>query len=291
MSQYVDFSPVIAGVMRWGIWGARLDTDAMAHMISSCVEMGVSSFDHADIYGDYTTEEEFGRAFKKSGIARDKIQLITKCGIMRPCLQRPEYKVKHYNTSKEHITQSVHQSLKNLRTDYLDVLLIHRPSPLMLYEEIAAAFSRLAESGMVRAFGVSNFLPHQTDMLAACFPLVTNQVEFSLVHTAPLYDGTTESCQRNRMKITAWSPLGGKTLFDGGRDDLMRKLTDYAEAHGWTFVQMALAFLLHHPAGIIPVIGTSRVDGVRESVESLRIKMTDEQWFEILRIVNGKDVP
>ena len=291
MAGKISFSPIIAGVMRWGIWGARMDTRSMTDMISYCCEHGIYTFDHADIYGDYTTEADFGKAWVQTGIARDKIQLISKCGIMRPCDQRPQYSVKHYNTSAEHIINSAENALKNLKTNYLDLLLIHRPSPLMDYEAMAKAFSRLAESGKVRTFGVSNFLPHQTDALARHFPLVTNQVELSLVHTAPFYDGTVESCIKNNLSVTAWSPLGGKALFDGSRPELHAQLTGYAASHGWTLAQMALAFLLHHPAEIVPVIGTSRKEGILESVSSLKVKMSDEQWFEILKLVNGNDVP
>jgi predicted oxidoreductase len=285
------FSPIIAGVMRWGVWGAAMNKSEMASAISACFDYGITTFDHADIYGDYTTEQDFGAGFPKSGISREKIQLITKCGIMHPCAQRPDYRVKHYNTSIQHIIYSAEQSLRNLKTDYLDVLLIHRPSPVMDYEAIADAFTKLSETGKVQHFGVSNFLPFQTDAMAALYPLITNQVELSLFNTTALYDGTIECCNKNGMVLSAWSPLGGKILFSDEQPSNKQTLLDIASDLGQSIVQLALNFILHHPAGIIPVIGTSRSEGFRESVGAFQKKLTDEQWFEILRIVKGTDVP
>lgn len=285
------FSPIIAGVMRWGVWGASMSKSEMAAAIADCIDCGITTFDHADIYGDYTTEQDFGAGLQNSGISRDRIQLITKCGIMRPCKQRPEYKVKHYNTSVKHIINSAEQSLNNLKTDYLDVLLIHRPSPVMDYEAIADAFTKLSDSGKVIHFGVSNFLPFHADAMAALYPLITNQVELSLFNTTALYDGTVECCNKNGMVLSAWSPLGGKILFSDQQPSNKQALQDLAADLGHSLVQLALNFILHHPAGIIPVIGTSRSEGFRESVGALQKKLTDEQWFEILKIVKGTEVP
>lgn len=285
------FSPIIAGVMRWGVWGAKMTTSGMAAMIDFCCQSGITTFDHADIYGDYTTEQDFGTAFRATGISRDDIRLISKCGIMRPCAQRLEYTIKHYDTSTNHIIASTEQSLKNLKTDYLDMLLIHRPGPLMNYEAIAQAFTKLAESGKVKHFGVSNFLPHQCAAMRQYFPIINNQVELSVARTEALYDGTTEFCLQNDMVLSAWSPLGGNILHSHDHSGIKKELFELASELGCTPAQLALQFVMHHPMGIVPVIGTTRTEGIMEALGAIKVKLSDEQWYNILRLVKGTDVP
>ena len=159
------FSSPIAGCMRWGKWGANYSTAAYRKMIETCLDHGITAFDHADIYGDYTTEEEFGIALKEAPALRSQMQLITKCGIQMLTENRPHHQIKSYNTSAKHIIQSTERSLKNFGTDYLDVLFIHRPDPLLNPIEVAEAITHLKEQGKIKHFGVSNFLPHQTEVL------------------------------------------------------------------------------------------------------------------------------
>ncbi|HMT53613.1 MAG: aldo/keto reductase [Saprospiraceae bacterium] len=288
-----NFSKVIAGVIRWGSWGSKLSSSKMASMINSCVEHGVTTFDHADIYGNYTTEREFGDALILSGVPRDQVQLITKCGIIKPCAEKPGFQISHYNTSKRHILESVDQSLENLNTEYIDVLMINRPSPLMNYAEIGEAFHMLKESGKVREFGVVNFSPDQIRALSRFYPISSHQAEVSFTHLGPLMDGTIDTCMAHDMVPMSWSPLGGGSIYTNTKagKKLEAKLQKHADKYGWTLSEMALLFLMHHPAGILPVVNYAKVDKIKETVDLLDVVLTNEQWFEILITVQGYEMP
>ncbi|MFK7785712.1 MAG: aldo/keto reductase family oxidoreductase, partial [Crocinitomicaceae bacterium] len=197
-----EFSKIIAGTMTWGSWGKSFDTSGMQQLMEQCVDLGVTTFDHADIYGGYSTEEDFGKALSQSSIQREKIQLITKCGIQYPSENRP-LEIKHYDYSKEHIVWSVEESLKNLRTEYVDLLLLHRPSPLMRGEEIAAAIDQLRKQGKVKHFGVSNFTASQTQLLQKHIAVEANQIEFSLSSHEAMLDGTLDFMQLNDIRPMA----------------------------------------------------------------------------------------
>ncbi len=297
--QYSEFSKsysrIVAGVMRWGLWGAKFSKSAYQKMIAACVEQGISSFDHADIYGDYTTEGEFGFAFGEMDIARERVQLITKCGIRMKCDNRPANKLASYDHSKSFIIQQVEQSLQNLKTDYIDLLLIHRPSPLMHAEEVASAFTELKTAGKVLDFGVSNFTTTQFNLLYSYFPLVTNQLELSPVMLDSFSDGVLDNLQQHKIKPQAWSPLAGAQLFahQARMDDTERimRLQAVCRTYGWSLAEMAYLFLLHHPACISPVLGTSKAERLTEAVSALTKKITDEQWFEIWTASKGERVP
>jgi len=208
-----SYSRMIAGTMRWGQWGAQFSTAEYSDMIAQCLKIGVSTFDHADIYGDYTTEAEFGLALDAMKIKREDIQLITKCGIRMMSTNRPLNKLKSYDHSKTYLINSVEQSLRNLKTEYIDLLLIHRPSPLMRAEEVAEAFSELRASGKVKEFGVSNFTTAQFNLLNRHFELVANQLELSPLYLTSFTDGTLDALQSQKVKPQAWSPLGGAQMF------------------------------------------------------------------------------
>lgn len=289
------FSPVIAGVMNWGVWGSNLDTKTMAGLIEDCMTNGIWSFDHADIYGGYTTEISFGLALKESGVERSNIQLISKCGICYPCEARPQYTTKAYDTSALHIKQSVENSLRNLGTDYLDVLLIHRPSPLMNYHEIADTFGELITSGKVKHFGVSNFNRSQFEHLNGLFPLITNQVEASILHLDPFQDGTIDQGLLYGISITAWSPLAGGKLFARSTDyelvSRRSRIVQVCEKYHWEIDMAAYLFLLHHPASIIPVTGSAKLDRILMAQKALEIEITDGQWFELWSASTGHKVP
>jgi predicted oxidoreductase len=287
-----NISRVVAGAIRWGSWGQKMSSTKMAEMINSCVEFGVTTFDHADIYGNYTTEREFGDALILSGTARETVQIITKCGIIKPCAEKPSFSISHYNTSKRHILESVDQSLENLNTDYIDLFLIHRPSPLLNYEEIAEAFHILEESGKVKHFGTSDFSHTQISALRKFYPIVSNQMEVSLTHLSPMYDGTIDACVEHGMLPMSWSPIGGGAIFSQTKNGkrMEAKLSAVAEKYGWTVTEMTLLFLLHHPAKIAPIISAPKAIKVKEVVDLLDIVITNEQWFEILRAVTGEDV-
>ena len=187
----MNYSKIIAGTMSWGSWGKQLNPQQIIHLINLCLENSITTFDHADIYGDYTTEADFGKAFKLSNINRNNIELISKCGIAYNSSNRPT-KIKHYNYSRDYIITSVENSLKNLSTDYLDLLLLHRPSPLMEPNEIMEAIAKLGQEGKIKSFGVSNFTPSQVELISTEVPVEVNQIEFSLTQNSALYDGTLD---------------------------------------------------------------------------------------------------
>ena len=193
--------------MTWGSWGKKLPQKEMISLMNHCLFSGISSFDHADIYGGYTNEAAFGKAFTASKIAREKVQLITKCGIQLDAATRRN-KVKHYCYAKDYIIWSAEQSLKNLETDYLDLFLLHRPSPLMDPLEIGEAISILLKTGKIRSFGVSNFSPSQIAILETAIPVRANQIEFSLTANEALYDGSLDDTIVHHRSAMAWSPLG-----------------------------------------------------------------------------------
>lgn len=289
------FSRLIFGTMRLGVWGANMNTAEYEKITQKSLELGITTFDHADIYGHYTTEGEFGKMLKKQPNLRQKMEIITKCGIKMVTPNRPNHKIKSYDTSKKHIIESAENSLKELQTDYLDLLLIHRPSPLMQPDEIAEAFNQLREQGKVRYFGVSNFTPSQFSMLNDRFELVTNQVEISINHLFPFTDGTLDQCIQKGIKPMAWSPLGGGKVFTDLEDETVQRIRkvgmELMEKHNATGLdQILLAFLLKHPAGILPVLGTTKMKRLEAAAAALEIELTDEEWFELLEAQTGHRV-
>lgn len=290
MEKPVSFSRIIAGTMTWGRWGSRFSSKEMASLINHCVAEGITSFDNADIYGDYTTESDFGEAFARSGINREAIQIITKCGIQ--LTSRDANALKHYNYSKDYIIWSVEQSLQNLKTDYLDLFLLHRPSPLMHPDEIAEAINSLMNTGKIREFGVSNFTPSQVSMIERKTPVSANQIEFSLTHGTPMYDGTLDECMTKEQTAMAWSPLGN--YFKGQEDNekaIAGVLSALCSKYQATESQLLLAWILKHPARIHPVIGTSKQDRLSESIAACSIDIELQDWFALLAASEGHEVP
>ncbi len=288
-------SRIVAGTMTWGEWGADYSATQMADLIEICLSVGITTFDHADIYGHYTTEATFGKALEELGPeVRGQLELVTKCGINLVTKHRPLNKIKSYDSSRDHILASVDRSLTNLRTEYIDLLLIHRPDPLMDPVEVAQAFMELQESGRVRAFGVSNFTPSQFELLNAAYPLLTNQVECHSLHTAPLFDGTFDQCLAQDIRPMIWSPLGGNKYFKSESTSVLRLRTtvqEIARAHGDVGEDIILlAWLLRHPVGALPVIGTTRKNRLREARLALDVHLTREEWFRILEAGRGFEV-
>lgn len=288
-------STVIAGCMNWGQWGAKFSTQQYLSHIKKNLEAGVYTFDHADIYGHYTTEEEFGNALKLDPSLRSKMQIITKCGICMVTPHRPLHQIKSYNTSKTHILSSVEQSLSNFHTDYIDLLLIHRPDPLMDPYEIAEAFMVMKQSGKVKHVGVSNFTTSQFEMLHHLFPLEVNQIELSIIHTKPFYDGVTDQCMLKKVIPQAWSPIGAGKIHLDAEDERSRRIISMAkilgEKYNASFDQILIAWLLQHPSGIVPVMGTTKIERMQAAMEANSIEMTHEEWHMLLRASNGFDVP
>ena len=290
-----DVSRIVQGLWRLAEWDKS--EREVIHLIEGCLKQGITTFDHADIYGDYTCEDCFGSALAQTRIERSTIQLVTKCGIKLVSPNRPGHKIKSYDTSCSHIIASVENSLRCLHTDYIDLLLIHRPDPLIDPREVNEAFVRLRQSGKVHYFGVSNFLPCQFELLAAKLdvPLVTNQIEYSVMNLDAHADGSIDLCQKLEICPMAWSPLGGGRLFrdDSDRAKRLRKtLTRIGrDVGGASIDQVAIAWILRHPVKFVPVLGTGNPARIRRAVEALDIELSTEQWFEIRRDSLGQDVP
>jgi len=291
-------SRLILGLWRLASW-QQSPQETLA-LVQQCVEWGITTFDHADIYGDYTCETLFGRALSGQSALRSQLQLITKCGIKLVSCNRPKHTLKHYDTSYEHILASVDASLHNLQTDYLDILLIHRPDPFMDADETAAAFTQLKQAGKVLHFGVSNFSPSQFDLLASrlSFPLVTNQIEISVMHLNAFTDGTLDQSQRLKMAPLAWSPLAGGHLFQEESPQALRlrqvlgeMARQFSQSHSVVSLdQVALAWLLVHPARIVPILGSGNYDRIQSAIAALSLPLTREQWFAIWTASTGTEV-
>ena len=276
--------------MSWGKWGKQFSTKEATEMIQFCVANGNSTFDHADLYGDYTTEAEFGAAFEASKIDREKIELITKCGIQNPGETR-DNKVKHYNYSKEYIIWSAEQSIKNLKTDYLDTFLLHRPSALMHPEEIAEAILSLKKDGKIINFGVSNFTPSQVNLIADHISVDVNQIEFSLTQNSAMTNGTLDQMLQKNIQAMSWSPLGSVFREETHQTKSIKEvLKRFSTKYNCTEDALLLAWLFKHPAKVAPVIGTTNKDRILNANKALEINLELEDWFIMLEASNGQEV-
>lgn len=285
-------SPIVAGMWRLPQW--KLDTPALARWIGEALDLGVTSFDHADIYGGYGVEAAFGEALAAAPGLRERLQIVTKCGIRLVSPARPAHAIKSYDTSHGHVVASVENSLRVLRTDRIDLLLIHRPDALMDPDELAETFRGLQRSGKVLHVGVSNHSPSQFSMLHRRVPLSTNQVEFSPVSMGALADGTLEQATDLGLSPMAWSPLGGGRLF-APDDDAARRVRDVLQAQGQargvSAATMAYAWVRRHPSRPLAVTGTGRIDGLREAVAALDVRLSAEEWYAVWRAAQGREVP
>jgi predicted oxidoreductase len=277
--------------MTWGRWGKQLSKKEMADLINHCLSHNITTFDHADIYGGYTTETDFGKAFMDSGIKREDIQLISKCGIQHLSDNRNN-KVKHYDYSKEYIIWSVEESLNNLESDYLDLLLLHRPSPLMVAEEIAEAVTILKKDGKIRDFGVSNFTPSQMEMIGLRVDIDVNQIEFSLTQHTAMHNGTLDYMITSGIQPMAWSPLGLVFKEDNEQTRRIHKqLGLLMDKYNATEDQLLLAWIMKHPSKIHPVVGTTNKTRLKQAIEATKIELELEDWFLILVASQGHKVP
>lgn len=290
MSEDLSFSRLVYGMWRIGDDG---DTSA-AHVrakIDACLAQGITTLDQADIYGDYTAEAILGQAFKADPALRQKVELVTKCGIVAPCGKYADAACKHYDTSKAHIEASVDSSLRDLGTDYIDLLLIHRPDPMMDHEETGAALDGLVKAGKIRAAGVSNFRPWDIELLESAMysKLVTNQIELSLARTGPFTDGDLAFHQRRKDPVMAWSPLGGGSLMTT-ENELTRRMDALAADFGVDRSAVAVAFLLRHPAKILPVLGTNSLERIGKISDAAKVNLSRVQWFQLYEAALGREV-
>lgn len=285
-------SAIVAGVWRMAEW--EFDVPARIRWIEASLDLGVTSFDHADIYGDYRVEALFGEALAAAPGLRERMQVITKCGIKLVSRNRPAHTTKAYDTSRAHVITSVENSLRALHTDHLDLLLIHRPDALMDPEALAATFAELRAAGKVLHFGVSNHSPSQLALLHQRHSVATNQLELSPLHMAALADGTLDQCIELGLRPMIWSPLAGGRLFTGGDEQALRVravLDALGRAHGVSAATIAYAWILRHPSRPVPITGSRRIAALREAVAALSVALTSDEWYQVWQASAGHGVP
>lgn len=291
----LNLSPIVHGHWRLADW--KLNSQELLTLTEQCIELGITSFDHADIYGNHSCESLFGETLKLNKNLRDKIQIISKCGIKMLTDKFPERKVKTYDYSYDHIINSVENSLRNFNTEYLDLLLLHRPAPFFNPEEAAKAFSDLKEQGKVRQFGVSNFnvLQFETLQKYCDMNLVTNQVEVSPYCLEHFENGNMDFFVKEKIQPMAWSPLAGGLLFnpnDAKSVAVRQALIQVAmELQIVSIDVIAYAWLMKHPANVIPIVGSGKLDRIRTAVEAQKVNMNMEQWYRIYIAAFGEELP
>ena len=290
LTDSLDFSRIV-----YGMWRIADDTDtSTAHVqakINACLDQGITTFDQADIYGGYEAEAILGAALKADPSLRARMEIVTKCDIVAPVGRYADAPVKYYDTGRAHILQSVENSLRDMAIDHIDLLLIHRPDPFMDHHETGAALDEVVASGKVGAVGVSNFRPYDWELLQSGMttPLVTNQIEISLGEVDPFSNGDLAFHQRHGHHVMAWSPLGGGGLMSGS--NALHKLMDaLASQHGVDRAAVAVAFLLAHPAGILPVMGTNNLERIKRISDAVRVQLDRPTWFALYQAALGREV-
>lgn len=291
LSDQLEMSRIV-----YGMWRVADDADTspayVERKIQSCLDQGITTFDQADIYGDYGAEAVLGRALKANPGLRNQMEIVTKCDIVAPCGRYSDVPVKYYDTSRAHILKSVETSLQEMAIEHIDLLLIHRPDPLMDHHETGAALDDVVKSGKVRAVGVSNFRPWDWELLQSAMttPLVTNQIELSLGEITPFTNGDLVFHQRHGHRLMAWSPLGGGALMSG--DSAVGKVADeLAGQFNVDRAAVAVAFLLAHPAGILPVMGTNNLERITKISDALKVELDRQSWFRLYEAALGAEVP
>jgi predicted oxidoreductase len=291
MNHKLKHKPIV-GCMRWGVWGENFTTQQYEQIIQQCLEIDLTVFDHADIYGHYTTEADFGKALERNSSLREKIQIITKCGINMLTPNRPHHSIKSYDTSATHIIQSVEKSLQNFHTDYIDTLLIHRPDLLMNVEEVAATINVLKEAGKIKSFGVSNFTTGQVALLNKYIPVEIHQVEISATHLNAFDNGILDQCQMEDIIAQSWSPMGNGMFTETSEKHrrILSAAKELADIYHCSVNQLLLAFLYAHPSKIIPVIGTTKFERIKEAKGAMDIELKREDFYKIWSASTGKEV-
>ncbi|EJB8450668.1 aldo/keto reductase family oxidoreductase [Vibrio parahaemolyticus] len=290
-----EFSELVQGYWRAADWG--MTAQERLSFLKQHIELGITTVDHADIYGNYECEALFGEALALDKSVRDQIQIVTKCDINLCGDKTPERKINHYDTSSAHIYQSVNNSLERLNADEIDVLLIHRPDVLMDADEVAEAFTELHKVGKVKHFGVSNFTPRQFELLQSRLgkPLVTNQVEINPLNFEVAHDGTLDQMQMLRTRPMAWSCLGGGSIFSGESEQAIRVRNELEaireEVGAISIDQVIYAWVRRLPSKPIPIIGSGKIERVQTAVNALNIELTREQWYRVWVASKGHGVP
>jgi predicted oxidoreductase len=292
-----EFSRIVFGTWRILDDPETRSAAGLLERLHACVEAGVTTVDTAEIYGVYRVEEALGAAFAKDPSLRARMELVSKCGIYIPCEYHPDRRTAFYNATAQRIVKSAEKSLRFLGTDYLDLLLVHRPDWLTSPDETAEGLNQLLRQGKIRAAGVSNYSVSQFEALNARMaqPLVTNQVEFSLLHMEPMYDGVFDHAQQHRYRPMAWSPLSRGLLMDAGHEAGRRvaeACAGLSEKYGnATADQLAYAWIMSHPAGALPVIGTHRLERIRGAAAAAEITLEREDWYALWTAAKGHAIP
>ena len=291
MENHLKHKPIV-GCMRWGIWGENFTTKQYEQIIDQCLSIGLNIFDHADIYGHYTTEADFGKALIGNSSLRTKMKLITKCGINMLTPNRPHHNIKSYDTSATHITKSVEQSLRNFNTDYIDTLLIHRPDILLNAEEVANTITILKDQGKIKSFGVSNFTTSQVALLNRHITIEHHQVEISVTNLDAFNNGVLDQCKLENIEAQSWSPMGNG-LFSEKNEKYLRILFEadaLAKTYQCNVSQILLAFLYAHPSKISPVIGTTKFERILDAKNAMEINLTREDFYKLWSASTGEEV-
>lgn len=294
----IELAPGLAlSRLVYGMWRLGDDADTSpAHVqakVEACLAQGITTMDQADIYGGYTAEALLGAALRAAPGLRDRIEIVSKCDIVAPVGRHAGARVKYYDTGRAHVTASVEQSLRDLGTDRVDLLLIHRPDPLMDPAETGATLDALVASGKVRAVGVSNFRPWDFSLLQSAMQtrLVTNQIEMSLMAHAAFTNGDLAFLQERKLPPMAWSPLGGGSLFAASPAPLRAELARLATAQGVDMAAVAVAWLMRHPARILPVLGTNDIGRIARIGEAAQVALDRQDWFALYSHALGHEVP
>ncbi|WP_323703103.1 aldo/keto reductase [Mammaliicoccus sp. Dog046] len=296
INQHVSYSRIVQGFWRLNEWG--FSNQQLNDFLHELVDRGITTMDHADIYGQYTCESLFGDALALTPNLREKIEIVTKCGIILPNDSHPHFTGHRYDQSYEHIIQSVDQSLLNLKTDYIDTLLIHRPSPLMDPEEVTRAVMDLVNEGKIRAFGVSNFKCNQYELLNESLKKEKSHISVNQVEVSPLQLENIEDCTLNRMlqhdvKVMAWSPLAGGKIFDKEDEKAQQVLSviqPLATKYQVSVGTVIYSWLLRLPSKVMPIVGSSKLDRVDEAIAATKLQLTDQEWFDIYVASRGTDI-
>ncbi len=291
------FSRLIYGTWRFLDDAATANSTDLLKRLHACLELGITTLDTAEIYGLYRVEEFMGQTLKLAPGLREKFEIVTKCGIYVPCDFHPDRKVAFYNAEAARLVKSAEKSLRLLGTDYIDLFLVHRPDWLTSADETAAGLNKLIKEGKIRSAGVSNYNVHQFDLLNSRMdqPLVTNQIEFSLLHMDPIFDGTADQCQKLGIKPMAWSPLAQGRLMDetnpaGAR--LQAKAAELSAKYGdATLDQLAYAWIMAHPSQPLPIIGTNKLERLITTAKSAEIKLEREDWYGLWTAAKGHGIP
>ena len=279
------------GAWRMGEWG--MNVEQRVRWIEQCLDLGITSFDHADIYGGYTVETLFGEALAAQPSLRSRMQLVTKCGIKLVSERRPGHAIKSYDTSRAHVLASVDESLRAMHTDHIDLLLIHRPDALMDPDELAETFQVLRNAGKVMHFGVSNHTPSQLALLNNRIGLATNQIELSPLHFNALNDGTLDQCLDLGIRPMIWSPLAGGRLFKADDEQAQRvrnALEVLARQHQVSVSTVAYAWILRHPSRPVPITGSQRLEALQEAIAALSLRLSAEDWYRVWEASEGRSV-